>query len=160
MSVEAKFLTRAAELTGAYGTFGTNPFNVDNETAALPRCELIKQSLTLFIRFVYAKDSNGFFRNLSGNTAIPRGVWVPFAHAGKPRAATGTRSQLTRDEREIVRRWLAMLKANRRYPLFIYNGASRRWCVDTVRYSDENDGLQWLARNALDAKAFVALRAG
>lgn len=159
MSVN-QFLARSVEMVGSYGNFNTAPENLDMETLVLPRCQLIGQSLELFIRFCYAQDANGIFQNLSGNTFIPRGVYVPFAHAGKPRKASGSRAQLTRDERTIVRKWLALLKANRRYPLFVYVAASRRWAVDTVRYDSEGEALEWLKRNLLDVKTFVALRNG
>src|SRR5690242_12096862 len=98
-----QFIVRAAEFVGAYGATGTAPANVDQETIAMARCELIKQSLGLFIRFCYQKDAGGFYCNLSGNTFIPRGVYAPFGSAGKPRTATGQRAQLTRDERAVVR---------------------------------------------------------
>ena len=155
-----QFLARSAELVGAYGNFNAAPAQVDAETMALPRCQLIGQSLELFIRFCYATDANGIFHNLSGNMFIPRGVYVPFAHAGKPRQAKGSRSQLTRDEREVVRKWLGWLKQNRRFPLFNYVASSRRWAVDTVRYDSEGEALEWLKRNQLDVKTFVALRNG
>lgn len=63
-----QFVVRAAEFVGAYGVTGTAPANVDAETIAMARCELIKQSLGLFIRFCYQRDAAGFYCNLSGNT--------------------------------------------------------------------------------------------
>jgi len=158
MSME-QFVNRAADMVGAYGVAGTAPANVEAETIAMARCELIKQSLGLFIRFCYQKDAAGFYCNLSGNTFIPRGVYAPFGHAGKQRTAVGLRAQLTRDERAVVRAWLMWLKANRRFPVFFYNAAARRWCVDTMRYSDEAAALAWLERDALTAKNFLAIKA-
>ena len=154
-----QFVNRAADMVGAYGVAGTAPANVEAETIALARCELIKQSLGLFIRFCYQKDAGGFYSNLSGNTFIPRGVYAPFSHAGKQRTAVGLRAQLTRDERAVVRAWLMWLKANRRFPVFFYSAAARRWCVDTMRYSDEAAALAWLEREALTAKNFLAIKA-
>lgn len=153
-----QFVVRAAEFVGAYGVAGTAPANVDGETIAMARCELIKQSLDLFIRFCYQRDASGFYCNLSGNTFIPRGVYAPFGSAGKQRTATGTRAQLTRDERAVVRGWLQILKANRRFPVFFYVSDRRRWCVDTIRYSDEASALAWLEREALTAKNYLAIK--
>jgi len=152
-----QFVVRAAELVGAYGVAGTAPENVDAMTIAAARCELIKQSLGLFIRFCYQRDASGFYCNLSGNTFIPRGVYAPFGSAGKQRTATGTRAQLTKDERAVVRAWLMWLKTNRRFPVFFYASDRRRWCVDTMRYSDEAAALAWLDREALTAKNFLAI---
>lgn len=158
MSAE-KLVNRAAEMIGAYGATGSAPSNVDAETIAMARCELIKQSLGLFIRFCYQRDASGFYCNLSGNTFIPRGVYAPFSHAGKQRSAIGTRAQLTKDEREVVRAWLMWLKQNRRFPVFFYAADRRRWCVDTMRYSDEAAALAWLEREALTPKNFLAIKA-
>jgi len=153
-----QFVNRAAEMIGAYGVAGTAPANVEAETIAMARCELIKQSLGLFIRFCYQRDASDFYCNLSGNTFIPRGVYAPFSHAGKQRTAVGMRAQLTRDERAVVRAWLMWLKANRRFPVFFYASDRRRWCVDTMRYSDEAAALAWLDREALTAKNYLAIK--
>lgn len=153
-----KFMDRAAGLIGAYGNYGVTPDQVDAETVAMARCALIKQSMELFIKFVYQRDGNGFLHNLSGNSVIPTGIHTPWASAGKPRKAKERRPQLSKDERAVVRAWLAWLKQNRRFPLFIYNRPSRRWIVDTMRYETEAAALAWLTQNTLDAKNYIAIK--
>ncbi len=153
-----KIVTRAAELVGAFGVAGTMPDQVDVETQAMGSCQLIKQSMELFIKFCFAKDSNGFYRNLTSNTVIPTGVWVPWASAGKPRNSKNKRCQLTRTERSVVSAYLLFLKQNRRFPLFVYDAQSRRWTVDTLRYENEKEALNWLRVHAINAKTFVALK--
>ena len=47
MTLETKFLNRAANLVGAYGNYATTPDQVDAETIALARCQLIAQSMDI-----------------------------------------------------------------------------------------------------------------
>lgn len=155
-----KFIVRAAEMIGAYGVAGTMPDQVDAETIAMARCELIRQSMELFIKFCYKRDGNGLFCHLSGNTFIPRGVFVPWGSAGKPRRNEAkTRAQLSKDERKIVRIYLDFLKRKRLFPVFVYSAAARRWTVDTMRYATEEAALAWLKSQALDPRNFIAIKA-
>jgi hypothetical protein len=163
--VISQLAARAAQLTGCYGATGQHPDQVDAITIATARCEVIRQSLELFIQFVYQVDSNGFFVNLSGNTSIPVGVWTPWSSAGKPRSRLddqgrriAMRAQLSEQERKIVRTWLNGLKRDRRFPAFFYHAPARRWYVDTTRYHDLADACAWLDRNRLDATTFVAIK--
>jgi len=164
MTIE-RFVDRAANIVGAFGSYGTMPDQVDAETLALGSCTHIRHVLDLFIRFVYRQTPDGIFVNITGNGSIPTGVWTPWASAGKPRRSAGSRTdgnkkraQLTETERIVVREWLKLLAANRRFPLFVYRSTSRRWYVDIQRYDNEADGLAWLKGNSIDAKTFVALK--
>ena len=156
--ITVRTVNRAANMAGSYGNVRTAPDRVDAENIARVRCELIRQSSELFIKFCYQRDASGHLRNLSGNTSIPTGVWCPWSSAGKPRTAKDNRPQLTKEERMIVRAWLMGLKQARRFPVFLYDGASRRWYVDTMRYESEAQALAWLQSNLLDAKSFVAIK--
>jgi hypothetical protein len=153
-----RFVVRAADLVGAYGNFNTSPSQVDAETLAMGSCAQIRQVMELFIKFVYRKTADGLYINITGNGSIPAGVYVPWAHKGKPKGSRGSRAQLTETERNVVREWLKMLAANRRYPLFVYRSASRRWYVDVIRYSDEADGLAWLSKSMIEPKAYVSIK--
>jgi hypothetical protein len=153
-----RLVARAADLVGAYGNFNTSPSQVDAETLAMGSCAQIKQVLELFIKFVYRKSTDGLYINITGNGSIPAGVYVPWAHKGKPKDAKGSRAQLTETERNVVREWLKLLAANRRYPLFVYRSDSRRWYVDIMRYDSEEDGLTWLGKNMLEPKAYVSIK--
>ena len=156
--VGEKLLARSHEMIGSYGTIGVHPDQADAFTIATGRCKLINQSLELFTLFCYQTNDLGFYVNLSGNTAIPTGIYTPFGAAGKPRGAKEAKAQLTKDERLIVRFWLQELKKARRFPLFFYHQPARRWHVDTVRYDTQADAIQWLKANQLDAKTFLQLR--
>ena len=144
-----KFVERAATLSGAYGNFRTAPELVDAETIAAARCQLAHQTIELFIYFVYQQEETGIFRNLTGNSLIPSGVWTPWGASGK--------SKLTRGERTVVRSWLMLLKHTRRFPVFFYVAPSRRWAVDTFRYPTLEEALAWLNANRLDAKTWLTL---
>jgi hypothetical protein len=146
-------INRAADLAGTYGNVKTTPERVDAINDARGRCELIRQSLELFIRYCYQPY------NLRTNM-IPAGVWTPFGSAGKPRKSKDkdTRPELTKDERTVVRVWLQQLKQHRRFPLFVYSAESRRWHVDKLRYDNEAAALAWLENNTIDAKTYVTIR--
>ena len=160
MSNKERMLDRAATMIGSYGLTGIHPDQLDAESVAMARCKLIAQSMELFIKFCYKRDGNGFFCHLTGNTFIPRGVFVPWGSAGKPRdKVTKTRAQLSKDERHVVRIYLDFLKRKRLFPVFVYSAAARRWTVDTVRYETEEAALAWLASQQLDARNFVAIKA-
>lgn len=131
-------LNRARELTGAYGNFGTRPELVDAETIALARCTMVNQELDLFVRFIYRKSEAGRFINLRSNCQIPKGIWAPWGSSGK--------SNLTRTERDTLRRYLFSLGHSNRppRPLFFYN--QRHWHVNTVIYQTVDDALAWLEK--------------
>lgn len=158
MSVQLKqFVERASDLAGSYGNYGAAPANVEAETAALPRCELIHQVLDLFIRYCYQQDGNGIYSHLSGNCQIPQGVYVPWGSAGKSRNAPG-RAQLSYTERQAVRVWLRALRKQRgQQPVFYYSHSARRWFVDTQRYRTATDALAWLSTNRLQPTAYVMI---
>ncbi len=146
-----RILNRAADMAGSYGNVKTTPERVDAINDARGRCELIRQSLDLFIRYCYQPY------NLR-TEMIPRGVWTPWGSAGKPRGKKDTRPELTKDERTVVRVWLQQLKQHRRFPLFVYSAESRRWHVDKLRYDNEAAALAWLEKNIIDAKTYVSVR--
>lgn len=134
-----RILARAMETTGSYGNYGVKPEMVDAETIALGSCKLINQEIELFIRFVFRRFDNGRWLHIQANGQIPKGVWTPWGSSGK--------SRLTRAERDTVRRYLLSLHTPKPpYPLFFYQEKARRWYVDTLRFSDLDDGLAWLER--------------
>lgn len=146
-----KFLVRAQMDVGAYGNYRTTHDLVDAEAIAGARCVLVNGELESFTHFCYQKV-DGWFCNLSGNTQIPTGVWAPWGSSGKGR--------LTRMERDTVRAWLHAL--NRRQgmkPVYFYVPASRRWHVDTTRYSTVESALEWLNANRLGAKTWLRIQA-
>jgi hypothetical protein len=143
-----QFVTRAAELTGAYGNFRTVPERVDAETIAAARCQLANQDIELFIHFCYRQSDSGYFINLAGNSQIPTGVWTPWGSSGK--------SKLTRGERDILRAWLLTLKRNHgARPLFYYVSGERRWHVDTFRYPTLEEAVRWLADYKITPKTWL-----
>lgn len=158
MSVQLKqFVERASDLAGSYGNYQTAPANVEAETAALPRCELIYQVMDLFIRYCYQQDGNGIYSHLSGNCQIPQGVYVPWSSAGKSRRAPG-RAQLSYTERQAVRVWLRALRKQRgQRPVFYYSAPARRWFVDTQRYRTAAAALAWLNEHRLQPAAYVMI---
>jgi hypothetical protein len=150
MSLE-KFVTRAAELSGAYGNFRATPERVDAETIAAARCQLANQDIELFVHFCYRQSDNGYFINLAGSSQIPTGVWTPWGSSGK--------SKLTRSERDIVRAWLLSLKRQHGpRPLFYYVVDERRWHVDTFRYPTLEEALQWLKEYKITPKVWLQLK--
>lgn len=162
MTVQLKqFVERASDLAGSYGNYATAPANVDAETQAAPRCELIHQVLELFIHFCYQKDDNGIFSNLSGNSQIPQGIYVPWGSAGKPRRRGPSgrgRARLSYTERQAVRVWLRALRKNRGpQPVFHYSSPARRWFVDTQRYKTTDEALAWLQAHRLQPAAYVMI---
>lgn len=155
-----QFVERASEVTGAYGNFQTAPANVDAETEAAARCELIGQVMEMFVRYCYRRDDNGIFIHLSGNCMVPQGIFTPWGSAGKGQGAPG-RAQLTFTERMVVRVWLrAARKGRGAMPVFYYNDKSRRWMVDTVRYPSEAEALGWLASARLQPAGYVMIAKG
>ena len=68
----SKFVVRAAELVGAYGVARTTPDNVDAETIAMARCEMVNQELVLFVQFCYRKGDNGRLVHLRSNSQNPQ----------------------------------------------------------------------------------------
>lgn len=161
MSAQLKqFVNRASEVVGAYGNFQTAPANVDAETEALARCELIGQVMDLFIRYCYKQDDNGIFVHLSGNCMIPGGIYTPWGSAGKGQGAPG-RAQLTYTERMVVRVWLRAARKSRTImPVFYYNVPSRRWMVDTVRYKTMDEALAWLQSHRIQPATYVMIAKG
>lgn len=155
-----QFAERASEMVGAYGSFQTAPANVDAETEAAARCELIGQVMELFIRYCYRQDDNGILVHLSGNCMIPQGIFTPWGAAGKGQGAPG-RAQLTFTERKVVRVWLRAARKSRGVmPVFYYNDRSRRWMVDTVRYPSEAEALAWLKMAKLQPAGYVMIVKG
>lgn len=153
-----QFVERASEVVGAYGNFQTAPENVNAETIAAGRCELIRQVMENFIRWCYHRNEAGLLVNLQGNSVIPSGAYVPWGAGGKQRGTTG-KTQLTRGEREVTRQWLAILRKDRngRKSPFFYDASTRRWCLDIVRYPTEQSALQWLAANLVTPADYVAI---
>lgn len=153
-----RFVERASEVTGAYGNFQTAPENVDAETIAAARCELIRQVVEMFTRWAYKRNESGVLINLVGNSTVPPGAYVPWATQGKRRGESG-RPTLSRGERAVCRAWLALLRRDRngRKSPYWYDATTRRWCVDTVRYPTEASVLAWLSANLLTPKDYVAL---
>jgi hypothetical protein len=148
MSMEKKFLSRAAELTGAYGNYRTAPDLVYAETIAAARCKLVYSEMELFTNFCYQMDSKGRYLHLAGGSQISPGVWTPWGGSGK--------SALTRLERDVVRCWLLSLNNGRPpLPVFFYIAQSRRWYVDTMRYESVQDALAWLNRHQLTPKTWL-----
>ena len=153
-----QFVERASDLTGSYGNFQTAPANVDAQTIAAGRCELVRQVLELFVRWAYQRGPGGILVNLSGNSVIPTGAFVPWASAGKQRGVSG-KTALTRNERAVVRCWLTLLTKDRngRKPPFCYDASARRWYVDTLRHPTEADALEWLSKHTIQPADYVAI---
>jgi hypothetical protein len=145
-----KFLDRAALDVGAYGTHRTAHDLVEAEAIAGARCQLVNGELEAFTRFCYQKQGS-WFVNLSGNTQIPTGTWVPWGSSGKGR--------LSRLERDTVRSWLnAQARQRGPKPLYFYNRSSRRWHVDTGRYQTLDEALGWVQSNRLDGGLWLSIQ--
>ena len=155
-----QFVERASDLTGSYGNFQTAPANVDAQTIAAGRCELVRQVLELFIKWAYQRGPGGILINLSGNSVIPTGAFVPWASAGKSRLTDG-KTALTRNERAVVRCWLGLLIHDRNggQPPFRYDASARRWYVDTLRHPTEANALTWLGKYTLQPADYVVIAA-
>jgi hypothetical protein len=153
-----QFVERASEIVGAYGNFQTAPENVEAETIAAARCELIRQVFTGFAAWAYQRGAGGHLHNLGGNCMVPAGAYIPWSHAGKRRSETG-KPALTRGERAIMRAWLIGLRKERngRKPPFFYDADARRWFVDTVRYPDEGSARAWWEVNALTPAQYLSI---
>ena len=65
-------------------------------------------------------------------------LFVRFIYRGK--------SNLTRTERDTLRRYLFSLGHSNRPPRPLFFYATRHWHVNTVIYPTQDDALQWLAR--------------
>lgn len=153
MSMETKFLIRAAELTGAYGNFRTAPELIHAETIAAARCKLVNSEMELFIHFCYQLDSKGRHLHLAGGSQLAPGIWTPWGGSGK--------SALTRLERDVVRCWLLSLGSGKPpMPVFFYIARTRRWHVDTMRYESADEALSWLNQHQLTPKIWLGVQMG
>jgi hypothetical protein len=139
-----KFLTRVVESVGSYGNYKVAPERVDAETIVLPRVALINGELESFTRFIYHVES-GRHVNLSGNTCIPSGVWCPW----------GSKGNLTRTERDVMRKYMLSFAGERPTPLYFYMAKHRRWYVNTPIFDTLALALAWVGRHQMSAKDYL-----
>lgn len=138
-----RIVDRAAEIAGSYGRTRTRPERVDAVTRAMLIVEHAHQELETFARFIYRQSDGGQWLHVLPDGQLTPGVWAPWAvHAP---------STLTRNQRDILRRWLLLKADSRLRPPFVYGDDTRRWYVDLRRYPTTDSTLQWLQNHRLTA---------
>ena len=126
------------------------PMLPDNKALAIERCETIDQAMREFINYCFQRTESGLLYNLLPDGQIQAGIWTPWGGSGK--------SELSRLQRDVLRRYLLGLKTNRPpHPLFYYLPESRRWYIDVVRFSSLEEGLGWWDRYRLTPDAWLSL---
>jgi hypothetical protein len=148
-TLATQLVNRAAALSGAYGTARTTPERIDAQALAQLVVELVNQELELFAHHCYKTNAQGRFLHILADGQLCSGNWCPWGSSGK--------SQLTRTQRDTVRRWLLLLEQNHLRPVWQYYPKTRRWYVNLHRYPTLDQALVWLSNHQLTAEEWLNL---
>lgn len=140
---------RAIEFTGAYSNHRVAPEMVDSLALASLSADDAMHKMQAFALWCYQKDDQDRLLHILPNGQIPSGSWTPWGSSGK--------GPLTRQSRDILRRWLYTLRERRYFPPWFYYPEQRRWYVDLRRYDDLKDTLDWLTKNPINPKDWLNL---
>lgn len=148
-STMEKVVNRAVEFTGAYSNHRVAPAQVDNLALAQLSATDAMHKMQTFAHWCYERTDAGAFVHILPNGQIPSGAWVPWGASGK--------GKMTRTDRDVVRRWLCVLRDRRHFPPWFYYTDQRRWYVDLMRYDSVVEALDWLTKHPIHPRDWLNL---
>lgn len=140
-------VNKVVTTVGSYGNTGKAPEHLDRYDLARLDVELVKNELRAFIAFCYRVD-DGYWVNIYPTGLLRYGVSTPFGAGGK-------HSQLTRTQRDRLRRYILSQNSARHFTPFIYYKDKRRWGIDLRRYDTIGSALSWVDNCKLDAGVWL-----